>query len=181
MLICKKPKIYDVDLYGIGLIGALAIAAWLFIFQPLDLKIMRIQQEKKQKQQTSESAEKEFARLRLAVAEQRRLTDRFMRNAEMIDRSRDLFDVIGIMGSLAEKTSLRLDRVVPGDAEFGDRYYKTPLEVKVYGTYPGIYRYLSQMDRELPFVKVKSVSLQKDTPDSPACSIALNCDVYTAL
>lgn len=181
MLICKKPRIYDVDLYGVALIAALVVSSWLFVFRPLDEKVVRIRREQQQKKQQQEDARRQLTELQRSIEGQKRLTDRFMRNAEIIGQSRDLFEVVGIMGSIAEKTPIRLDQLTPGPVESGDRYYKTSLSLNLYGTWPGMSGFLRQMQKELPFVKVQSISVLKAGRQSPACSIAMKLDVFTAL
>ncbi len=180
MLICNKPKIFDIDLYGLAALLCISGLIWLFLIRPLDHEVIQLQKERQQKQQEKESIEAELVQLQNAVQSRRTLTARIRQNADMLSHNIDIPEVIRRLGSLAQNCSIRLDEIAPGDTDSSEQYHKTSMSLKIYGTFPNLRSFLTSIADELLFVRISSLTLTGKQSDEHSCNIAMNMDVFAA-
>ena len=74
MLICKRPKIFDVDLYGLASLMCISGLAWLLLIKPVASEVLQLQEGLQQNQNNKQSIQSELKQLENIVQEQRALT-----------------------------------------------------------------------------------------------------------
>ena len=180
MLICKNPKIFDVDLYGLAALLLLAGLGWLFLFKPMDQKMGRTRQDQQQILQKNDSIQTQVNQLEDVVRDQKTLTQRSRQNADLLSRSTDIPEVIRSLGSLASRCSLSLDEITPSPTAGDEHFYKTPVDLQLYGSFPCLYDLLGKMSAKLPFVRIGSLILGRKQSEQGCCVIHLSLDVFAA-
>ena len=180
MLICKNPKIFDIDLYGVAALLLLAGLGWLFLFKPLDQKMGLARQDQQRILQENNSIQAQVIQLEDVVRDQKTLTQRARQNADLLSRSTDIPEVIRSLGQLAGYCGLRLDEITPSPTVGDEHFYKTPVDLQLYGSFPCLYDLLEKIPAKLPFVRIGSLTLDRKQPEQGCCVIHLNLDVFAA-
>ena len=67
MLLCRKPRIFDIDLLALAAVLGICVMTWFFVVQPLDEKLTQQRAEQKQYQQDNESAQTQLSNLQSLV------------------------------------------------------------------------------------------------------------------
>jgi Tfp pilus assembly protein PilO len=179
MILCHKPKIFDVDLYGLIAVLGLCIAAWLLLVNPLQTKIQQQTEEQQKNLQDTEQSRVVLVQKRQSVQGLEELSAHLKQAAGVLEENRGIPEVIARIGDLARNTSIRLDNVQPGSRQKDEFYQKTTLELKMYGSFPDTYAFLVQMAEQLPFVRVDSLMLNKqDDGELSRCAIDLTLDIF---
>ena len=180
MLIYKNPKIFDVDLYGVAALLLLAGLGWLFLFKPMDRKIGQARQDQQQILQKNDSVQEQMNQLEKVVRDQKNLTQRDRQNAGLLNFSADIPEVIRSLGSLADHCGLRLDEITPSPTAGDEHFYKTPIALQLYGSFPCLYDLLEKIPVKLPFVRIDSLALDREQSEQDCCVIHLNLDAFAA-
>ena len=74
MLISTKPKIFDVDLYGLACVLGIGCLTWILVIQPLNRQLQKNQQEQQGIMQSKESSQQKLAQLQTLLIQRRELT-----------------------------------------------------------------------------------------------------------
>ena len=178
MLISGKPKIFDIDLYGLAVLLAAAVLAWLLILQPLDRESQKLQQDRLQSQQDQQTLQSEIASLQKSVQKQQIHSNRLAQHAPSLSCNMDLPDVISRIGHLASGSSLQLYEIIPGSVYPAQHFYKTNMSLRLFGSFPQLREFLAQLAHNLPLVRIKNLALARKDPDEGSCDIDMQLDVF---
>ena len=180
MLICRNPKIFDVDLYGIAALLLFVGLGWLFLFKPLDRKMGQAKQDQQRILQENDSVQAQVNQLENVIRDQENLAQRARQNAGLLNCSTDIPEVIRSLGSLADCCGLRLDEITPSPTAGDERFYKTPIALQLYGSFPCLYDLLEKIPVKLPFVRIGSLALDRGQSEQGCCVINLSLDAFAA-
>ncbi|MCK5269455.1 MAG: type 4a pilus biogenesis protein PilO [Sedimentisphaerales bacterium] len=180
MLICKNPKIFDVDLYAVAALLLFAGLGWLFLFKPMGQKMGRAQQDQQRILQENDSIHAQVNQLEVVIQDQRSLAQQARQNAGLLNCSTDIPEVIRSLGSLADHCGLRLDEITPSPTTGDERFYKTPIALQLYGSFPCLYDLLEKIPVKLPFVRIGSLALDRGQSEQGCCVINLSLDAFAA-
>ena len=180
MLVCRKPRIFDIDLYVI--IAALAIAAltWFVIIGGFDGRIMERRAQAKQLRQQRAESQTELERLQELDRRQQALAAQLSRTPDILAQSTTLPQVIRSLGQLAAAHALTLEELTP-DQPLRDQFFShTPLTLRLTGAFPQLYSFLCSLDQQMPYARVASlqVNAAKQT-EKKTCDIALDLHVFS--
>ena len=136
MLICNKPKIFDVDLYGLAAALGIIALSWIFIIQPLEKKCAQRLQDQQQYQLTAQAAQGELTQLQKLVRHQQALSAQVSQARDLLKDNTGMANVIRQIASLTQSNGLQVDEITPGDKTRTNLFNKTDLNLKLYGSFP---------------------------------------------
>jgi len=115
MLISNKPKIYDVDLYGLGLTIGICLIAWAALLKPLETRTLEKRRQQIDASQRQGTARKELTSMQSRFDRQNTLALRLARMKDVFSDSKGLDDVIGRIDVLSGQYGVSLDEIKPGE------------------------------------------------------------------
>jgi len=179
MLICRRPRVFDVDLYGAAAVVLMVAGTWLLALRPLQARLAQARQADRQWQENSAARQAELTRLQEAGARRRALAESLRRTRDVLEESTGVAGLVRGLGQLSEPCGLRLEAVTPGDKQTAERYNKVAVEARLRGGFREMRVLLARLNRELPFVGVRSLSVRTAGQDrSGGCEIILGLDVF---
>jgi len=180
MLFYIKPKIFDVDLYGLSLLLALGALSWLFLLKPLNEKLRYTNRDQQKHNQQKQAYQNELDQLTAIVRSKQAITRHALRNADLLNRKTDIPDVIRGLERLAHQCGLRLDEITPSLTASDEHFYKTLMALKLYGSFPTLQDFMRRVARELPFIRIKELILNRKDAEEGWCTIRVVLDVFAA-
>jgi len=179
MLLCRKPRIFDIDLLALAAVLGICALTWLFVVQPLDQKLAQQRAEQKQYQQDNESAQTQLSHLQNLVKRRQALAVSLRKTKNILKDSMGMPEVVRQMGRLCRRCGIRLDEITPGKANYGARYSRRALMLRMRGSFPQVHTLLTRLTEDLPYVRVRTLSLmQVSQTQAPWCDITLHLDVF---
>ncbi|MBN1844383.1 MAG: type 4a pilus biogenesis protein PilO [Sedimentisphaerales bacterium] len=172
MLICRQPKIFDVDAIGLAVLILTAACSWWLLLQPLQQKRQWQRRENEQIAQDNQRAQGRRADLQELVRRRQTLAAGLENAQSILRESTGLAQILRHVGRLCRDNGLRLDELDPQDIVACSRYQKRPLHLALHGGYPQVHRMLEQLAKELPFIRVSSLGFTKPsrTPGASGAS-----------
>lgn len=179
MLKESRPKIFDVDIYGLAAVIALAALGWLLLMRPLELKFSRQQQERLKIMQNNQSLCNELKGLQDRVQHQENLVNDLKKTIVVTEDNKGIPEVIRTISCLTQQCELRLDEVLPRPPQHTENYQKTRLLLRLYGSFPQLYEWLKLMTVQLKTVRIYSLDMNNRSSPKGLCEIAMELDVFT--
>jgi len=182
MQICEKPKIFDVDLFGLAAVIAVCTLTWLFIIQPVDKKIDQEREQQNQFIQDHNSAQTRYENLQNLVRRRRQLAENLQRTQDVLRDSVEIPEVIQKINSLTCQNDLQLDEVVPAQEIAGEHCRKTEISLRLQGSYPEFKEFLYNLSESMQFVRVSSLKINSQmNNDENLCAIDIKLDIFAPL
>ena len=178
MLICKKPKIFDVDLYGIAAMLCICGIGWLLLIRPLEMKELRFLNDQQKNQKNKETAQLQLNQLESEVQGKQALTSRASQAENILKKSSDFPEVIRQIGLLAKNCRLRLDEITPGIPAYEVHYRKTGMSLQMYGSFPSLRKFLGSITKELPYVRIGAMDMAYKKTEKDLCNITMDLDIF---
>ena len=178
MIISNKPRIYDVDLYGVALMVGICLVTWFGLLQPLDTRTLNKRQQQIEATRRQEDAEKELASMQSTFERQNALALRLARMPDILADSKGLDDVIGRIDVLSRQYSVSLDEVKPSDP-IGKAHCKVmPVEVKLSGEFHRAMQLLTNITEKMPYLRIDNINVNKESKVAAFCDIGLEMHVF---
>jgi len=179
MLLCHKPRIFDIDLLAFAAVLGICAMTWLFVVQPLDEKLAQQRAEQKQYQQDNESAQTQLSNLENLVKQRQALAASLRKTKNILKESLGMPEVVRQTGWLCQRCGIRLDEITPGNVNYGERYNRRALLLRMRGSFPQVHALLTRLTEDVPYVRVRTLSLRQ-VPQTQAgwCDITLHLDVF---
>ena len=179
MLIYHKPKIFDVDLYGLAAVAGVLLLCWFFLIKPLDNKLQQRRQSQQDYHQNKETAQAELVQLRKLVTRQRSLSERLSRTRDLLKDNTGLDRVVSEIASFSQECSVRLDEIIPGEPTVEQYCRRTDLNMKLFGSFPQLHNLLTEIAEKLPFVRINSLNINdQQATENGLCEINLELHVF---
>ena len=179
MLICKKPRIFDIDLLAVLLLIGLGTLVWLVLFMPLNKKIIQQRQDQVQHRDSKGSAQIKLDHLQGLSQREQALAAWLQQTRNILDDSTGVAEVIKDMEDLCHLCDLRLDEISPIEKTTTEHFRKTGLNISLSGTFPQAKELLTRIKQELPYVRIRSLSVViKDAPQR-MCEIIMLLDIFS--
>jgi Tfp pilus assembly protein PilO len=179
MLLCRKPRIFDIDLLALAAVFGICVLTWLFVLQPLEKKLLQQRTEQQQVQEDNESAQTQLSHLQNLVKQRQVLAASLRKTKNILKDSMGTPDVIRRMGQLCRRCGIRLDEITPGAVQPSTRYHRRTLLMRMHGSYPQVHAMLSKLNEEIPYVRVRTLTLQQaGQTQIGRCSVTLHLDVF---
>ncbi len=142
-------------------LAAVPVAAWFFVFQPRNHDIEQSRREIAAMEATLTRLDRlagAVGDVRLAIDEaEGRLAD-FRRN---IPDAEEVDDLLAEMHRIGDRNSLRLASIRAVNQSEVQGHLEIPLNMEVRGDFPGIYRFLVDLERLPRIVRVQSLELER--------------------
>ena len=182
MQICEKPKIFDVDLFGLAAVIAVCALTWLLIIQPIDKKIDQERKQQNQFIQEHDSVQARYESLQNLVHRRRQLTENLQQTRDVLRDSAEIPEVIQKINSLTCQNNLQLDEVTPAAEISGGHYRKTEISFRLQGSYPDLEEFLQNLSESMQFVRISSLKINSEmNNDENLCAIDIKMDVFAPL
>ena len=182
MQICEKPKIFDVDMFGLAAVIAVCALTWLLIIQPIDKKIDQEREQQNQFIRDHDSAQARYASLQNLVQRRRQLAENLQQTRDVLRDSADIPEVIQKINSLTCQNNLQLDEVTPAAEISGEYYRKTEISLRLQGSYPDLKEFFQNLSESMQFVRVSSLEINSEmNNDENLCAIDIKLDVFAPL
>ena len=176
MLLLNKPKIFDVDVYGIGVLAVLAVGTFLGALRPLDDAIAQRNTDCDSALNQQQSSAGELKRLEEVAKQQKLLAERLSRTPDVLRGNPGMSEIVRRLGILADATGLVLNELTPGEVERSEYFSHTVLTLQLAGDFPHMQGFVKALQDKLPYVRVLSMTIE----NSPQGGGAL-CRAYIDL
>lgn len=180
MLVCQKPRIYDVDIAGMVAVAGLSVVLWWFMIQPLHHRVVQQRQMQRSVHDEKLQAESELGQIQQQLKRQELLAARLCQSVGLLKLNTGMPDILKKIHHLAAKSKLRFDGLLPFSGQKSHDYRRSQLQVKMYGTAPQVLVFLQGLAEELPYVKVGDLSvISKQNDRAVECEVAITLDVFS--
>ena len=178
MLVCKNPKIFDVDFYwtaaGLALVGF----AWLLLLKPLENKIIQQRQTFQQQQQNADKAQSELDRLQKLAQQEQALANWLKQSKNVLDGYAGLAEVLRNMEQLCRKCQLQLEEITPLESDTAAHFNKNGVHLRLSGSFQQGRLLLQRMEEQLPYVRVRTMSVAAKQTRPALGEIIMDVDVF---
>lgn len=178
MLISKKPKIFDVDLYGLAAVIAICTLTWTLLIQPLGRRKQALAQDQQNCSREKTSSQAQLSQLRQSARQQQILSAKLRQMPDVFKDFAGLPQAIHQLSQLSQASDLRLDDVVPETESNTEYYRKIPLSLKLQGTFPQLCELFSRIKSDMPYLRVTTFTINGTPPtETDADTAAQTCDI----
>ncbi|MCP4709819.1 MAG: type 4a pilus biogenesis protein PilO [Planctomycetes bacterium] len=181
MLICKKPKIFDVDVIAAGLIMGLCAATWLVLIKPLNEKTFQLRQESQEQIDSTQSAQSELDQLKGLTQQEQDLASWLKQTKNILPTDLGISAAVRTLEDLCQQSGLRLDEVVPGETAAGQHFNKTNLSMQIAGSFPQIQNLLVKIKQKMQHVRIGNMTLNIQNSRLNLCEINMVLDIFSEL
>lgn len=142
-------------------LAAVPVAAWFFVFQPRNTDIEQARREITAMEETLSRLDRlttQVGDVRTAIDEaELRLADfrRYIPDAEEVD------DLLAEMHRIGDRNSLRIASIRASNQSESQGHLEIPLNMEIRGDFPGIYRFLVDLERLPRIVRVRALELER--------------------
>jgi len=181
MLICKKPKIFDIDVIAAGIIVGLCAATWLGLIKPLNEKTIRLRQESQEQKKNTESAQSELDQLKGLTQQEQALASWLKQTKNILPHEPGISAAVRTMADLCQQCGLRLDEVVPGETAAEQHFNKTNSSARITGAFPQLQNLLVEIKQQMQHVRIKNMTVSIINSRLNLCEINLELDIFSEL
>ena len=180
MQIFRRFQVFDIDWYGSTAVMLLCVLGWLLLYQPLAEKLSQRQNDRKEFQQTYDSARTEITRWQELDRQRESLIKTMHLTGDIIRDSGGLPQVIREMGRLAGVYGMRLNEITPDLTEAAEHYQKTAVLLRLEGSFPKFNLLLNRMVEQLQFVRISALEIKNtnQVPPLDRCEITMALDIF---
>ena len=176
MRISSRANLFDVDLYGFGMVAGLWVLCFLLIIGPLDGRITQLLQARQTVNQDTESTRKELNDLQLLVERRSSLADSLSETKNILHQTTSIDEIVRMIGDFSRKTNLRLDEISPHDERTESHFRTTQLTLHLQGAFPKFITFMKAIRQELPYLRVESLNI-KAKPNSESSGSRLEMEL----
>lgn len=179
MIISQKPKIFDVDLYGLAGALLLLALAWFLMLAPVQRKRQAQIAHQDTLRQEKQTTLAELARLEQLARRQQSLAHALGQTPDIIAQSKPLPDVLVSFDQVAAHCRISLDDVCPGETLVQQYFNATSLALKLHGSFDGLCQFLQTLRDRMPYIRIASLNLTRDQKgETPTCKIDLTLHIF---
>lgn len=172
-------KLFDIDLYGLLVVTAISGIMTFFIIVPLGDKRQEITLGQVSSDQDTIEAQEKFGRLTVTLVKQKQLSNSLSAAETIFPENSGIDDVIQTIERLAQDDELVLEEITPQDERVHEKYRTSCLLVFLNGRYPDFCLWLTNLRRELPYVRIDELLISTNkTSDEGLCQAKLNLIVF---
>ena len=179
MIICNRPRIYDVDLYGAALTLGIALIAYAALLQPLQTKTLQSQRQHLDASKRRGATQQRLTAMQASFQQQNALALRLASMPDVLAQSKGLDDVIGRIDLLSNQYAVSLDNVIPNEPASTQHHTITPLELKLSGSFRETMSLLNSITQNMPYIHVDNISINSSNENTAICDIALELHVFS--
>ena len=180
MLICKKPKIFDVDLYALAALVGFCALTWLVLIKPLNEKVSQQHLDQEKQRLNKESAQTKLVNLRELTRQEQVLASKLKQTRNILGDHAAIPETIRNMERLCRLCGLRLDEINPGEDTSTQHFRKTGLHLRLSGTFPQGQTLLAQIREKMHYVRIKSMLVTMKDTRLNRCEIVIDLDIFSA-
>lgn len=182
MLISTKPRIFDVDLYGLAAALGIIALTWLLVVKPLDKRLQKHQMEQQGIVKNKESAQRQLAQLRNLLRQKQVLASQLSHTRNVLLDNTGMPELVRSLGTLAEDYKLSLEEITPGDTQVNQHFRKTEMELSLNGPFPCLGDFLAEISRKLAFIRIKNLAIIRQKGSTSSTNIAgAGCNINMVL
>ena len=182
MLLCKKPRIFNIDLIGPALMVGLFGLTYFAVIKPLHSMAAECQTEQQDMLAKKNYTEKELERLQHLNRRQQLLAEQLSRTADVLAKNGGMAHTLRQLGVLAQSNGLRLEELTPGEMAVDEHYSWTPLTLRLTGGFPPLQAFLNRLADQMPYLRIASLEAATTrVGETNACDVALELHVFAAL
>jgi len=180
MLLCRRPRIFDIDAIALAVVILLAALTWIGAIRPLHARRLAAAAEQQEHCNQLEQAKQQLARLEDAVAQRQSLAASLRESRDLLAESNGLPGVVTALERLCLETNLLLEEFVPGPLTLEPHYAQRQAIVQLNGRFHHFHLFLSRLQSDLPYLWPRSMSIAARPDDETAmCHITLELDIFT--
>ena len=179
MLICEKPRIFDVDLFGLAAILVVAVATWFVLIEPLKGKTTGMIEQRDELLDRRERSQGELNRLETLSQEQQQLAASLSRTPDILAENPGMAEVLRQLEEIAGSTGMMLEEVIPLESDVVQHFSIAPLECRLTGTFPQLHSFLNVTRRTMRYVRVARLSVEgRESDEIGLCDVGLDLHVF---
>ena len=179
MLICEKPRIFDVDLAGVAAILVVAAATWFALLEPLKGKTAEMIVQRDESLNRRQTSQGELNRLETLSQEQQQLATTLSRTPDILAENPGMADVLRQLEKIASSTGMMLEEVIPLETDVVHHFSIAPLECRLTGTFPQLHSFLNVTHRTMRYVRVARLSVAgRESNEIGLCDVGLDLHVF---
>lgn len=179
MIISNRPRIYDVDLYGVVLTLGICLIAYAALLQPLEARTLEKQQQQFDASKRQSVTQTQLTAMQASFQQQNALALRLARMPDVLADSKGLDDVIGRIDLLSGQYGVSLDEVEPGEPTNAKHHTMTPLKLKFSGRFRETMQLLNKITQNMPYVRIDNINIITARKAAAVCDIGLELHVFS--
>ena len=181
MLICPKPKIFDVDVIAAGIIIGLCAATWLVLIKPLNEKTSQLRLESQEQKTTTDTAQSELDQLKGLTQQEQALASWLKQSKNILPTDLGISAAVRTLEELCQQCQLRLDEVVPGATATEPHFHKTNVSLLISGSYPQLQNLLVKIKQNMQHVRISNMTVNIRNSQLSLCEINMELDIFSEL
>lgn len=159
MRISRTANLFDVDLYGLGVVVGLWVLCFFLFIQPLDGRITQLRQDRNTVSRDAESTRQELNDLQMLVDRRTSLAASLSETKDILRQTTSIDEIVRMIGDFSRRIGLRLDEMRPHDERLVSHYRSTQLTLHLEGAFPKFITFLKAIRQELPYLRVESLAV----------------------
>ncbi|MCF7959065.1 MAG: type 4a pilus biogenesis protein PilO [Phycisphaerae bacterium] len=186
MQISSKPRIFDVDLYGLAAIVILCGVFYLGVIQSLEGRCVQQEHACQVNLQEAQSSREKLAQLQSMKQQRQSLMSQLSHTRDVLQDNAGTAELVRQLGRLAAACHIRLVEIVPGNAIVGPHCERRGIELKLNGTFGQLQLLVSALADKLEFARLSNLqvvremtSQSQDKFNASECDIIINLDVFS--
>ena len=179
MIISNRPRIYDIDLYGVALTLAICLIAYAALLKPLEARTLEKQQQQFDASKRLGISRTQLTAMQASFQQQNALALRLARMPDVLAESKGLDDVIGRIDVLSGQYGVSLDEVEPDEPTTSEHHTMTPLKLKFSGRFRETMQLLNTIPQNMPYVRIDNINIITAQKAATLCDIGLELHVFS--
>jgi len=163
MLISTKPKIFDVDLYGLAAVLLIVATTWLTIIQPLERHLQQQKAEHQGSMQSQSSSQLKLEKLRQLCMERKNVSEQLSHTRDVLRDNTGMAELVGKLEQLTEKNDLLLDNIIPNSIHTTGHFQRKDIDLRITGSFNALRHLLADIALELPYIRLNELSVSNQT------------------
>lgn len=180
MLLCRRPRIFDIDVIALAVIGLLAVLTWVGALRPLQARRLAAAAEQQEHIEQLDQANQQLARLEDAVAERQSLAASLRESKDLLENSNGLPSVVTSLERLCLDTDLLLNEFIPGPLTLEQHYAQRQATLQLRGRFHHFHLFLTRLQNDLPYLWPRAITVvTRPEDETAACTFTLELDIFT--
>lgn len=186
MQISSKPRIFDIDLYGLVAIVILCGVFYLGVIQSLDGRLVQQDHACQVNLQEAQSSRETLAQFQKMKQQRQVLMAQLSHTRDVLQDNTGIAELVRQLGHLAKASHICLVEILPGESIAGTHFHRRNIELKFSGTFRQLQSLIRAFADQLEFARLSNLRVTRDMTspsqdkiNATECDIIINLDVFS--
>ncbi len=185
MLICDRPRLYDVDLIGLAALVLIGLTMWYGAIKPLEGRIQEFRKCQEGKIEEKKQSLRELESLKQLNNQRQILAEELSQARDVLRENTGIPNILRTIESICGNWNLQIDQVSPGPARQTPHFNVQEMELELTGQFPDLIGFVEALQQKAPYVCVAHSSVEKvmqkenEQENGASCAIQLTFDIFS--